>query len=157
MNSSCSGMKRSLPCVDLNSMALQNDTGGSFPCLDAHWDVKTENLARKKHRLSPVKHKELHNDTRSPFPGLDGYWEVSSGNLGPKKRRLPPLKTQGSPVNPATAALDHFLRMSVHDLIPDFFDLEEDFPIKFHEVTSRSISQPPPKAVQAHSSCQIAF
>ena len=101
MNSSCSGMKRSMPCVDLNSMVSQNDTPRPFPCLDGHLDVKWENLA-------------------------------------PKKRRLSPLDTKRSLVNPATEALDHFLRMSVDDLIPDFFDLEEDFPMRFHKTTSCS-------------------
>ena len=153
MSSNCSGMKRSMPCVDLNSMASQNDIRRSFPCHDGHSDIKSKNLARKERRLPPVNYMASQNDTRKPFPSLDGYWDDKSENLTPKKRRLSPLETKRSPVNPATEALDHFLRMSVDDLIPAFFDLEEDFPIKFHMTTSLSISQPPPtcQAVQTHT------
>jgi hypothetical protein len=103
MNSSYSGMKRSMPCVDLISLVSQNDF------------------------LSQ-------NDTPRPFRSLDDKFE----NLPLKKRRLSPLEAKRSPVNPATEALDHFLRMSVDDLIPDFFDLEKEFPIKFHKITSCS-------------------
>lgn len=112
MNSRCSGMKRSMPCVDLNSMALPNDTSrlealASFPCLDGQRFLGTEieNLAPKKRRLSPLDAK--------------------------KKNKVR--------VNPATEALDQFLRISCDDLILDFFDLlEEDSPIKFHTTSNNA-------------------
>jgi hypothetical protein len=105
-------MKRSMPCVDLNSMALQNDTSrlealASFPCIDGQvfLDTTFENLAPKKRRLSPLDAKQRNK-----------------------------VK-----VNPATEALDQFLRMSADDLIPDFFDLlEDDSPFKFHTTFNHS-------------------
>jgi hypothetical protein len=104
-------MKRSMPCVDLNSMAVPNNTSrlealASFPCLDGQlfMDTELENHAPKKRRLS---------------------------SLDAKKRNK---------VNPATEALDHFLRLSCDDLIFDFFDLlEEDSPIKFHTTSSNAL------------------
>lgn len=64
-------------------------------------------------------------------------------NHAPKKRRLSSLdakKRNKVKVNPATEALDHFLRLSCDDLIFDFFDLlEEDSPIKFHTTSSNAL------------------
>jgi hypothetical protein len=80
------GLKRSMPCTDLNSM-------WSSQVVDSHhWDVEMENLCPKRRRISPM--------------------DV--------KRNL------SSATNPATEALDRFLRMAVEDFTPAF-ELVDDY------------------------------
>ena len=80
------GLKRSMPCTDLNSML-------SSQVVDSHhWDVEMENLSPKRRRISP----------------MDIKRDLSSAT------------------NPATEALDRFLRMAVEDFTPSF-DMTDDY------------------------------
>lgn len=57
------------------------------------------------------------------------HWDVEMENLSPKRRRISPMDIKkrdlSSATNPATEALDRFLRMAVEDLTPSF-DLMDD-------------------------------
>lgn len=55
------------------------------------------------------------------------HWDVSMENIAPKRRRISPMEVKrnlSSAINPATEALDRFLRMAVEDFTPAF-ELDE--------------------------------